>query len=128
MKEYVDVFSWKYEDLKTYDKNIIHHKIPIKSNTNPFKQKLCHVNPIFLPIIEKEIKKLMDEKIIVPLRFSNLVWVRNKSGEIRLCVDFRNRNICSFKDTYPFPKMDHILQIVVGSKRIPMIDGFSRYN
>jgi hypothetical protein len=54
------------------------------------------MNPLLLPLIEKEVKKLFDAKIIVPLRFSkwltNLVPVRKKNGEIRLCVDFRNLN------------------------------------
>ena len=85
-----------------------------------------------LPIIEKEIKKLFDAKIIVTLRFSkwvaNLVPVRKKNGEIRLCIDFRNLNKVSMKDNYPLPKMDHILQKVVGAKRILMMDGFSGYN
>ena len=30
LKEYQDVFSWSYEDLKSYDTSIIQHKIPIK--------------------------------------------------------------------------------------------------
>ena len=29
-KEFQDVFAWSYEDLKSYDTNIIQHKIPIK--------------------------------------------------------------------------------------------------
>jgi hypothetical protein len=29
-KEFVDVFAWSYEDLKSYDTSIIQHKIPIK--------------------------------------------------------------------------------------------------
>ena len=66
------------------------------------------------------------------LRFSkwleNLVPVRKKSGEIRLCVDFRNLNQVSLKDNYPLPKMDHILQRVVGSQRMSMLDGFLGYN
>ena len=85
-----------------------------------------------LPVIEKEIKKLFDAKIIVTLRFSkwvaNLVPVRKKSGEIRLCIDFRNLNKVSMKDNYPLPKMDQILQQVVGAERISMLDGFSGYN
>jgi hypothetical protein len=85
-----------------------------------------------LPLIEKEIKKLFEDKIIVSLRFSkwvaNLVPVRKKSGEIVLCVDFRNLNRVSFKDNYPLPKMDHILHKVVGYKTISMLDGFSGYN
>jgi hypothetical protein len=54
--------------------------------------------------------------------------VRNKSGEIRLCVDFRNMNRVSLKDNYPLPKMDHILQKVVGSQNMSTLDGFSKYN
>ena len=82
-----------------------------------------------LPIIEKEIKKLFDAKIIVTLRFSkwvaNLVPVGKKNGEIRLCIDFHNLNKFSMKDNYPLPKMYQILQQVVGAERISMLDGFS---
>ena len=57
-----------------------------------------------------------------------MVPVRKKNGEIRLCIDFRNLNRASLKDNYPLPKMDHILQRVVGATRISMLDGFSGYN
>ena len=113
MKNYIDVFAWSYEDLKEYDTSIIQHTIPIKPGEEIFRQKLRRINPKLLPVIEKEIKKLFDAKIIVTLRFSrwvaNLVPVRKKNGEIRLCIDFRNLNKVSMKDNYPFPKMDHIL-------------------
>ena len=86
---------------------------------------------MLLPVIEKEIKKLFNAKVIVTLRFSkcvaNLVPVRKKNGEIRLCVDFRNLNKVSLKDNYPLPKMDNILQKVVGSERIYTMDGFLGY-
>ena len=45
-----------------------------------------------------------------------------------MCVDFRNLNKVSLKDNYPLPKMDHILQRVVGSSRISLLDAFSGYN
>jgi hypothetical protein len=87
---------------------------------------------MLMSIIEKELKIMLNAKIIVPLRYSNwvanLVPVRNKSGEIRLCVDFRNLNKCSLKDSYPLPKMDHILQRVVGAHKIFLLDGYSDYN
>ena len=59
---------------------------------------------------------------------ANLVGVRKKSAQIRLYVDFRNLNRVSLKDNYPLAKMDHILQKVVGSQRMSMLDGFSGYN
>jgi ribonuclease HI len=131
-EEYSDVFAWSYEDLKAYDTSIIQHRIPIKEDHKPFRQKLRRINPKLIPLIEKEIKKMYDAKIIVPLRFSkwvsNLVPTRKKTGEIRLCIDFRNLNKASLKDNYPLPKMDHLLQSVVGSSRISLLDGFSGYN
>ena len=112
--------------------SIIHHKIPLKPNTKPFKQKIGRLNPALLPVIEKEVKKMLDAKIIVPLIYSswiaNLVPVRKKNGEIRICVDFRNLNRSCLKDNYSLPKIDQILQRVVGSHKISMIDGFSGYN
>jgi hypothetical protein len=82
--------------------------------------------------MEKEIKKILNAQIIIPLRYyewvANLVPIRNKNGEIRLCFDFRNLNKCSKKDNYPFPKMEHILQRVSGASVMSFIDGFSGYN
>ena len=70
--------------------------------------------------------------IIVPIIYSkwvsNLVSVRKKTEEIRLCIDFRDLNKASLKYNYPLPKMDHILQKVVRFRRISLIDGYSGYN
>jgi hypothetical protein len=82
--------------------------------------------------MEREVKKILDTQIIVPLRYSkwveNLVPVRKKSGEIKLCVNFRNLNRISKKYNYPLPKMEYILQRLTGASRMSMINGFSGYN
>eukprot|EP00253_Pinus_taeda_P002803 PITA_02803 len=54
--------------------------------------------------------------------------MRKKTSEIRLCIDFRNLNKVSLKDNYPLPKMDHILQRVVGTSRMSLLDGYFGYN
>jgi hypothetical protein len=83
-------------------------------------------------VIEREVKNLLDANIIVPLRYSdwvaNLVPVRKKYGQIRLRVDFKNLNRSSLKDNYPLPKMDNVLEKLVGDNIMSMIDGFSSYN
>jgi len=53
LKEFADVFAWKYEYLRTYETNIIEHKIHLKEETKPFGQKLRQINPMLLPIMEK---------------------------------------------------------------------------
>lgn len=90
------------------------------------------INAKLLPSIEKEVNRLYKVGIIVPIRFSdwslNLVPVRKKSGEIKLCIDFWNLNKVSLKDNYPLLKMDHILQRVVGALCMSLHDGYSAYN
>jgi hypothetical protein len=90
------------------------------------------MHPKLKPTIKKELNKLLTAKIIFLVRHmqwvSNLVHVRKKSGEIQICVDFRNLNRASDKDNYPVPSMEQILHHVSGSERLSLLDGFSRYN
>ena len=74
-KEFQDVFAWSYEDLKSYDTYVIQHTIPLRENKKPFKQKLRRVNPVLLPLIEKEVKRMYEAGIIAPIRFSE--WISN---------------------------------------------------
>ena len=61
-------------------------------------------------LIQAKVKKLLDGNIILKVRHSewvaNLVPVRKKSGEIRLCMHFRNLNRASDKDNYLVPPME----------------------
>lgn len=52
-KKFMDVFAWSYEYLKTYDLDIIQHKIPLKDGVKPHKQNLRKINPLLLAPIEK---------------------------------------------------------------------------
>ena len=82
--------------------------------------------------IKTELNKLLKEKIIFPVRHSkwvsNLVPVRKKNGDIRICIDFRNLNKACQKENFPLPTMEQVLQIVVGSELMSFRDGFSGYN
>jgi hypothetical protein len=60
MKQYSDIFTWSYEDLKVFDTKIIQHKIPLKLGSKPVKKKVGKFNPLLLPIIEKELKRILE--------------------------------------------------------------------
>ena len=99
--------------MNTYDTRIIQHVIPIKAGVKSFQQPPRKMHPKLEPLIQNEVKKLLDVKIILRVRHSewvvNLVPIRKKSSEIRLCVDFINLNRASDKDNYPVPPMEQIL-------------------
>ncbi len=75
---------------------------------------------------------MIEANIILPIKHSswvaNLVLIRKKNGEIRLCLDCRDLNLVSLKDHHPLPSMEQILSKVSGSKRFTFLDGFSSYN
>jgi len=87
---------------------------------------------MLMPLVEKDVKRMYDAKIKVPLRYSkwvsNLVPTRKKTGEIRFHIDSQNLNKASLKEKYPLPKMDHILYKVVRSSRISLLYSFSSHN
>ena len=95
-REFKDVIVWTYQDFKTYDAKIIQHIIPLKEYAKPFQQKLRKMHPSLDPLVKKELNKLPAAKIIFPIWHttwvSDLVLVRKKSSDIRICIDFRNLN------------------------------------
>lgn len=90
------------------------------------------MNPKIEPLMRKELSKLIENNIIFSIKHSswltNLVPIRKKNGEIRLCVDFRDLNQSSLKDHHPFASMEKLLAKVSGSERFSFLDGFSSYN
>jgi hypothetical protein len=42
------------------DTSVIEHKIPLKEEPKPFRKKLKQINPMLLPIMEREVKKLLE--------------------------------------------------------------------
>ena len=82
--------------MKGFDPSLFQHTIDLVENVKPVTQKQRPVNPKIEPLMRKELSKLTKANIIFPIKHSswvaNLVPVRKKNREIRLCVDFRDLN------------------------------------
>jgi len=130
--EFKHVFVCSYEDLCGFNPNIIQHAIHIKEEAKSVRQRKRSINPVLETTIRKEVEKIINAHIIFPIKYfewvSNLVLVRKKNGDIRLCVDFCASNRASVKDNFPLPNMDLILQQVSRSQMMTLLDGFSGYN
>lgn len=72
------------------------HVILLEKDVRPYQKKLRKMHPSLEPLVKKELNKMLDAKIIFPVKHThwvaNLVPVRKKNGDIRLCIDFRNLN------------------------------------
>ena len=107
-----EVFSLYDGDLGHCDK--LKHSIPTTTD-----------RPVYLPHrqipvqLQSEVRKCIESwlkaGVIRPSKSpyaSQVVIVRKKTGEIRLCIDFRKLNAISIRDSFPFPRIEEALQAV----------------
>ena len=45
LKEYVDVFAWSYQDMPGLYNHIVEHRLPLRPDCPPIKQKLRRTRP-----------------------------------------------------------------------------------
>jgi hypothetical protein len=133
LKEYSDCFAWNYTEMSGLSREIVEHRLPIKSGFRPFKQKPITFRPDLLPRIKDEIHRLLEANFIRPCRYvewvSNIVPVEKKeSRKLRVCIDFCNLNRATTKDEYPMPIADMLINNASGNRIISFLDGNAGYN
>jgi hypothetical protein len=92
LKEYSDCFAWNYTEILGLSREIIEHRLSIKSGFRPFKQKARTFRPDLLPRIKDGIHRLLEANFIRPCIYaewvSNIVPVEKELGKLRVCFDF----------------------------------------
>jgi hypothetical protein len=64
LNEYSDCFAWNYTEMPGLSREIVEHRLPIKSGFRPFKQKARTFRPDLLPQIKDEIHRLLETDFI----------------------------------------------------------------
>lgn len=75
-------------------------------------------------ILKKEIDRMMDEGIIEECESpwaAPFVLVPKKSGDVRVCVDYRRLNSITLPDAYSLPRMDDLLHNTKRTRKKPYI-------
>jgi len=89
----------------------VEHTIDVEPGP-PIRQPLRSMNHNQLESVRKNVDDMVSHGIVVPSRSawsSPLVLVKKKDGSDRMCVDYRLLNGRTFKDAYPIPRIDDIL-------------------
>ena len=109
---HTEVFSLFDRDLGFCD--VLKHSIPTTTD------KPVYLPHLQIPVqLQSEVRKCLDNWLkqgIIRLSespyASQVVIVRKKTGEIRLCVNFRKLNAISIRDSFPLPRVEEALQAV----------------
>lgn len=89
LHEYVNVFTWSYQDMPGLDTNIVEHRLSLKPECHSVKQKLRRTRPDMTLKIREEVRKKFDVGFLALLNIlSGLLTssrFRRKMGRLK-CV------------------------------------------
>ena len=96
----------------------INHTIPLLPGAQPFRLRPYHYTPAQKDEIEQQVKQLLQKHMIQrrnrPYAYPTLL-VKKKTGEWRLCVDFRRLNAYTIKNKFPLPIIEELFEELVGA-------------
>ena len=99
-------------------------------NATPIRKRAYRVSPKQRQEIDKEMDKMINSNVImksVSPWAALVILVPKPNGEVRLCIDFRDVNSVTIKDSYPLPRIDDILDSLNGTQYFTTLDLMSGY-
>ena len=67
------------------------------------------------------------KEVFYPEWLANTVIVKKKSGR-RVCIDLTDLNKACPKDSFPMPKINQLVDAIVGHPRMSFLDAFQGYH
>ena len=132
LRRYKDCFAWSYNELPGLDRSLVEHRLPMKPNFKPYKQKPRRMGSEVIQKVKEEILRLLKAGFIRTAKYvewrSNIVPVVKKNGKMKVCINFKNLNLATPKDEYPMPIVDLLVDSSAGHQILSMMDGHSGYN
>ena len=78
--------------------------------------------------MEKLLEAGFIREVFYPEWLANVVMVKKNNDKRRMCVDFIDLNKACPKDSFPLPRIDQLVDSIVGYKLLSFMDALSGYN
>ena len=132
LRKSIDLFAWGHEDMPEIDQSVITRRLNVYSSSKLVRQK----KRVFAPERDNAIKKGVQKLTIVefiqevycPDWLVNIMMVKMANGKWRMCVDFTDLNKACPKGSYLLPRIDQLVDSIVGHQLLSFMDAFSGYN
>ena len=132
LKQNIDVFAWSTYEAPGVDPELICHHLNVNPLVAPKKQPPRRPSKEHTGAVQDEVAKLKQaeaiKEVFYPEWLANTVVVKKKSGKWRVCVDFTNLNKACPKDPFPMPKIDQLVDAIVGHPWMNFLDAFQGYH
>ena len=84
LRNYSDSFAWSYEDMPRLDPSLVEHRLVLKPDAKPIKQRLRRIHPRMALKVKEEVDKLHNAKfirvVLYPHWVANIVLVMKRDG------------------------------------------------
>lgn len=107
------------------------HKIELEEGTEPPVGRLYNLSEPELKELRAWIKENLSNGFIRPSKSSAgapILFVKKKTGELRLCVDYRGLNAITKKNRLPLPLISDTLERLRGARIFTKLDLRGAYN
>ena len=122
------MFAWSAYEALRVDPNFICHHLNVNPSATPKKQPPRRSSKEHSDAVKEEVVKLKRagtiNEVFYPEWLANTVVVRKKSGKWQVCVDFMDLNKACPKDPFPMPRIDQLVDAIVGYPRMSFLDAF----
>ena len=129
VREFLDVFP---DDIASLPPDIeVEFTIDLISGTEPVSIPLYRMAPVELRELKAQLEELLSKGFIRPSISpwgAPVLFVKNKDGSLRLCIDYRQLNRVTIRNQYPLPRIDELFDQLQGSRVYSKIDLRSGYH
>jgi hypothetical protein len=126
------MFAWKPSDMPGVSRDQIEHSLNVNPKAKPIKQKLRRFGKDKKEAIRVEVTQLLVagfiKEVYDPDWLANLVLIRKKNNEWRMCVDYTDLNKHCPKDPFGLPRIDEVMDSTVGCELLSFLDCYSGYH
>lgn len=129
IEEYRDIFPEQLPK-ELPPRRTVEHGIELEQGAKPPSRPPYRLNFVEQDELKKQIQQLIDGNLIRPSVSpygSPVLFVKKKSGELRMCIDYRALNNLTVKNKYPIPRVDDLLDQLSQAKYFSKLDLTSGY-
>ncbi|CAJ2637692.1 unnamed protein product [Trifolium pratense] len=127
--EFPDVFPDDISDVPP--KREVEFSIDLVPGTSPISMAPYRMSASELNELKKQLEELLEKRFVRPSVSpwgAPVLLVKKKDGSMRLCIDYRQLNKVTIKNKYPLPRIDDLMDQLVGACVFSKIDLRSGYH
>ncbi|GJU68707.1 putative reverse transcriptase domain-containing protein [Tanacetum coccineum] len=129
IRDFLEVFSEDFLGLPPPRQ--VEFRIDLVSGAAPVARAPYRLAPFKMRELSVQLQELLEKGFIRPcssLWGAPVLFVKNKDGSFRICIDYRELNKLTVKNRYPLPRIDDLFDQLQGSSVYSKIDLRSGYH